>query len=113
MINLGHLKSTYDYALAYTANGYSVISLKPKSKQPSIPSWKPFTVSKASKEQLASWFVNTDNNIAIITGGVSSIFAIDIDGQDTYNFFIQKIDSLTSVDKQLVQSIKDTMKIKT
>jgi Bifunctional DNA primase/polymerase, N-terminal len=105
------LKSTYEYALAYIANGFSVICLKPASKQPAIPSWKPNTVSIATKEQLESWFKNTDNNIAIITGRISSIFAIDIDGQDTYNFFIQKINSLT--DKQLIQSIKETMKIKT
>ena len=88
--------------LAYTAKGYSVIPLKPKSKQPSIPSWKPFTVSNASKEQLENWFVNTDNNIGIITGRISSIFAIDIDGQEAYNYFIQKIESLSSVDKQLI-----------
>jgi hypothetical protein len=108
-----NLKSTHDYARAYTAKGVSVISLKPKSKQPFIPSWKPFTVSKASKEQLESWFINTDNNIAIITGRISSVFAIDIDGQETYNLFSQKIESLSSVDEQLVQSVKDTMKIKT
>ncbi len=113
MVNSDQLKSTYDYALAYTAKGFSVISLKPKSKQPSIPSWKPFTVSHPSKEQLENWFVNSDNNIGIITGRISSIFAIDIDGQEAYDYFIQKIDSLSSVDKQLVQSIKDTMKIKT
>ena len=113
MDNTDNLKSTYDYALAYSANGVSVISLKPKSKQPSIASWKPFTISRPSKEQLANWFIDSDNNIGIITGKISSIFAIDIDGQDTYNFFIQKIDSLSSVDTQLLQSIKDTMKIKT
>jgi hypothetical protein len=113
MVNLDQLKATCDYAIAYTSKGYSVIPLKPKSKQPSVPSWKPFTVSKASIEQLENWFIDSDNNIGIITGRISSIFAIDIDGQDTYNFFIQKIESLSSVDKQLVQSIKDTMRIKT
>ena len=113
MDNFDQLKSTYDYAIAYITKGISVISLKPKSKQPFISSWKPFTVSPASKEQLESWFVNTDNNIGIITGRISSIFAIDIDGPETYNFFIQKINFLSSIDQQLVQSIKDTMKIKT
>ena len=113
MVNLDQLKVTYDYALSYTANGFSVIPLKPKSKQPSIPSWKPFTMSKASDEQLEDWFVNTDNNIGIITGGISPVFAIDIDGQEADDYFINKIDSLSSEDEQLVQSIKDTMKIKT
>jgi hypothetical protein len=113
MVNSDQLKTTYDYALAYTAKGYSIIPLKTKSKQPAIPSWKPNTVSKASQEELKSWFVNTDYNIGIITGGISSLFAIDIDGQEAYDYFIQKIESLSSTDEQLVQSIKDTMKIKT
>ena len=108
-----NLQSTLDYAIAYVEKGYSVIPLKPKSKQPFVPSWKPFKVSKASIEQLENWFIDSDNNIGIITGRISSVFAIDIDGQDTYNFFIQKIESLSSVDKQLVQTIKDTMRIKT
>lgn len=113
MVDSDQLKSTFDYVVAYISKGFSVISLKPKSKQPSIPSWKPFTVSRPSKEQLENWFLDSDNNIGIITGKISSIFAIDIDGNETFNFFIQKIDSLSSVDKQLIQSIKDTMKIKT
>src|SRR5687768_1164157 len=86
------LKTTFDYACVYVDNGFSVISLKPKSKQPSIPRWKPLTLSRPTIEQLENWFVNTDNNIGIITGRISSIFAIDIDGQETYNFFIKKID---------------------
>jgi hypothetical protein len=112
MVISDQLKSTYDYALAYTIMEFSVISLKPKSKQPYI-AWKSLTVSLPSKEQLENWFINTDNNIGIVTGRISSAFAIDIDGQETFNFFIKKIDSLSSADKQLVQSIKDTMTIKT
>ncbi|HJT83294.1 MAG TPA: bifunctional DNA primase/polymerase [Nitrososphaeraceae archaeon] len=104
MAKSDQIKSTYYCAIDYTVNGFSVIPLKPKSKQPSIASWKPFTISPHSKKQLETWYVNTDNNIAIITGGVSSIFAIDIDGLDIYNFFIKKIDSLAAVDEQLVQS---------
>lgn len=104
MVYSSNLKPTYDYAIYYTAKGFSVIPLKSESKQPAIPSWKPFTVLKASKEQVEDWFVNTDNNIGIITGRISSIFEIDIDGQGTYNIFIQKIDSMASVDEQLVQS---------
>src|SRR5215208_5786779 len=102
------LKSTYDYAIDYAAKRFSVICLQPKSKKPAIGSWDSLKRSYPSTEQLESWFVNTENNIGIITGRISSSFAIDIDGNEIYNFFIQKIESLSSVDKQLVQSIKDT-----
>ena len=51
MVISDQLKSTYNYALAYATKGLSVISLKPKSKQPSI-AWKSLTISLPSKEQL-------------------------------------------------------------
>jgi hypothetical protein len=111
MVNSVQLSTTYDYALAYNANGFSILCLKPKSKEPAISSRKTFALYTPTKEQLENWFVNSDNNIAIITGRVSSIFAIDIDGEEANEYFLQKIELLS--DKQLVQSIKDTMKIKT
>ncbi|HEX6294785.1 MAG TPA: bifunctional DNA primase/polymerase [Nitrososphaeraceae archaeon] len=105
------LKTTFDYACLYARNGFSIIPLWKKSKKPSIVSWKPFKKLHPSKEELEKWFVDSDNNIGLITGRISSIFALDIDGQETYEYFIQKINSLS--DTQLAQSIKDTMKIKT
>jgi hypothetical protein len=112
MDNIDQLKSTFDYARSYAAKGFSVISLIPKSKQPSIK-WKQYEISPATIEQLESWFVNTNNNIGIITGRISSIFAIDIDGQEANDYFIKKIESLSPEDEQLIQSVKNTMKIKT
>ena len=89
------LKTTFDYACVYVDNGFSVLPLKAKSKKPSIFSWEPFKESYPSKDELENWFVNTDNNIGLITGRISSIFAIDIDGQEAYEYYIQKIDSLS------------------
>ncbi len=109
MIN--DLETTFDYACVYVDNGFSVIPLKAKDKKPSIGSWEPFKKSYPSKEELEEWFLDSDNNIGLVTGKISGIFAIDIDGQEAYEYYIQKIESLS--DKQLVQSIKDTMKIKT
>jgi hypothetical protein len=105
------LKTTFDYACLYASNGFSIIPLWEKSKKPSIGSWEPFKELHPSKEELEKWFLDSDNNIGLITGKISSIFAIDIDGQETYEYFIQEINSLS--DTQLAQSIKDTMKIKT
>jgi hypothetical protein len=105
------LKSTFDYACLYASNGFSIIPLWKKSKKPFIGSWEPFKELHPSKDELENWFVNSDNNIGLITGKISGIFAIDIDGQEAKEYYIQKIDSLS--DKELVQSIKDTMKIKT
>ena len=111
MTNNIDLKTTFDYACLYANNGFSIIPLWKKSKKPSIASWEPFKELHPSYEELAKWFLDSDNNIGLITGKISSIFAIDIDGQETYEYFIQKINSLSET--QLAQSIKDTMKIKT
>ena len=68
----------------------------------SINSWEPFKMSYPTKEQLQDWFNNTDNNIGLVTGRISAIFAIDIDSQKAYEYYIQKINSLS--DQQIIQS---------
>jgi hypothetical protein len=111
MSNSNNLKSVLDYANAYIENGFSIIPLLKKSKKPAINTWEPFKISYPTKEQLQDWFGNTDNNIGLVTGRISSIFAIDIDGQKAYEYYIQKIYSLS--DQQIIQSNQDTMKIRT
>jgi hypothetical protein len=97
--NIDNLHSTLDYAIAYTKKGFSIIPLHKKSKRPSIYKWEPFRQAHASKEQLENWFSAefADNNIGIITGKISSIFAIDIDGDNS--------------DRQLIDANENTMKI--
>jgi hypothetical protein len=112
---LNNLQSTLEYAIAYKKNGFSVISLYKKSKRPSLYEWDSFKKSYASNEQLENWFpphYYTDiNNIGIITGKASSIFAIDIDGNKAYEYYLSKLESLS--DRQLIDANEKTMKIKT
>jgi hypothetical protein len=63
--------------------GLSVIPLKPKSKVPLLTSWKEFQTRKASEEEIRSWFAKTvDANIGIVTGIISGIVVIDLDGKE-------------------------------
>ncbi len=113
--NQDNLHSTLDYAIAYKKKGFSIIPLYKNSKKPSLYEWDSFKKSYASNEQLENWFppqyTDTNNNIGIITGKISSIFAIDIDGNKAYEYYLSKIESLS--DRQLIDANEKTMKIKT
>lgn len=61
----------------YAALGLCVMPLR--GKMPLL-SWKKFQDEKPSNEQLQSWD-NTNHNIGIITGHISGIFVVDIDGE--------------------------------
>ena len=71
----------------------------------------PFKISYPSKEQLKEWFSNGDNNIGIVTGRISAILVIDIDGKKGYEHYLNKIQSQS--DRQLIAANENTMKIKT
>lgn len=62
--------------------GYSVIPLKPKSKEPLIP-WKEFQSRKATETEIRGWIATHANvNIGIVTGTISGIAIVDLDGPD-------------------------------
>jgi hypothetical protein len=67
----------------------------------------------ASEDQLKQWFSTTGhhNNVGIITGTVSRIFVIDIDGQEAQTHFQTKIEQVQ--DKAIITSVNRTLKIKT
>lgn len=69
-------------ATEYHRKGYSVIPLKPNSKEPAI-SWTDYQKRLMSLADItAYWIENPDYNVGIITGKISGISVIDIDGDD-------------------------------
>jgi len=99
-----------DYALAYAKMGWSVIPLhhimkdgycscgkgekcEPKSrgKHPAIASWSPYQKEIADEKRIRYWFTNRYKNIGIVTGKLSKILVVDLDGlkaQQTYQHVI-------------------------
>jgi Bifunctional DNA primase/polymerase, N-terminal len=106
-----NLKHCMDAATTYLDNGFSIISLKEKSKEPKIGKWIPYQFSYPERKDLVSWFSNSYSNIAIVTGKISAIFAIDIDGIEAAEYYNNKVNSCG--DEQLISANKNTMKIKT
>lgn len=79
-------KTMLDYARDYVfKKGYSVIPLIPKTKDPMIK-WKPFQERKPTEDELVEWFEGTNNNIGIVTGKISGLSVIDMDGKKAVDY---------------------------
>lgn len=66
-------------ALYYHQEGFSVIPLRPRGKEP-LAKWEDYSKRRASVEEIRSWWEKTPNaNIAIITGEISGVIAVDVD----------------------------------
>jgi hypothetical protein len=62
----------------YHALGWCPMPLKPRDKVP-LASWKGFQRKRSTLEQCLTWN-GGDSNVGIVTGDVSGIFVLDIDG---------------------------------
>jgi len=76
-------------ALAYAERGFSVIPIRP-DKKPFIK-WEAYQTTKATPEEIKSWFTKWPNAmIGICTGDLSGLLVVDCDNEDAY----QKIQDL-------------------
>lgn len=71
---------TLTWGLKYLSLGYSIIPIKPKSKEPLIP-WTEFQTRRASETELKIWLQKwPDMNLGVVTGQISAIAVVDLDG---------------------------------
>ncbi len=71
-----------DIASFYLSFGWSVIPLKPHSKHPLVK-WKEFQSRLATEDEVENWKRQFPKaNIAIVTGKISNLVVLDIDGQE-------------------------------
>lgn len=69
-------------ALHYLTLGISVIPLKPNSKEPLL-NWKEFQSRRAREDEVKGWFQTwKDVNIGIVTGSISGVCVVDLDGPE-------------------------------
>lgn len=68
-------------ALAYARLGYSVMPLRPGDKRPLMHEWKPLQKKPLSEADILGFWQEVPNaNVGILTGQISNISVIDIDG---------------------------------
>jgi uncharacterized protein (DUF927 family) len=69
-------------ALAYAALGWSVIPLQPREKKPALK-WEKYQRERADAEQIKKWWKRwPDANVGIVTGAVSGVIVLDVDGEE-------------------------------
>jgi hypothetical protein len=84
------MNDTLKYARDYVEKGFSVIPLKPKSKEPALTSWKEYQDKLPTDAELISWFDNDSGyNIGIIAGKISKLAIIDCDTQEAIQYIIK------------------------
>ena len=72
-----------DQAVTYLKRGMSVIPLKPQDKRPLLSSWKDYQRKQMGIGDLKGFWKETpEANIGIITGAISGITVVDVDGDD-------------------------------
>jgi hypothetical protein len=104
-----------EQALEYEQRKLCLIPLIFKSKRPWLQHWEKYQSMIPDKDKIAQWFSISENsyypNIGIVTGTVSKIFVIDIDGEEARERFQTVIDDLE--DKDIIYAINNTFKIRT
>ncbi len=92
------LNSIYRTAIELWSLGLSVIPLKPldltgdvsQYKRPAIGAWKEFQQRRATVEELQAWFADhPDRGLAIVTGRISGIIAVDVDNVDLRDWLLK------------------------
>ena len=75
------VEEKHQLALEYLAMGFSVIPVKPGSKEPLVP-WATYQERYPTSEELDTWIEAWPQcNLGIITGKISGISVIDVDGE--------------------------------
>ena len=71
-----------DAALALLSEGYSVVPCAPGERFPTIP-WRVYQARLPEPDELRAWWeAEPRSNVAIVTGAISGIIVLDIDGHE-------------------------------
>ncbi len=106
---------TMSWALRYLKEGWSIIPVEPKGKKPLID-WKPYQQRLSTETELRSWLEKwPEMNIGIVTGFISGLTVLDLDGTDGNEFRLKKnivspAVSLTGNGRQVFYKWKDGIK---
>lgn len=78
-----------ELAMDYLHAGFSIIPLRPYTKDPMLTRWKEFQQCLPTEQQLTWWFKLPDVGIALLTGQLSGCIALDIDSPDAERYVLE------------------------
>lgn len=71
-----------DAALMYLQHGWSVIPLRTRDKRPLTP-WQSYQANRPSEDTVSAWYRESpDANVGIVTGAISGLVVLDLDGNE-------------------------------
>ena len=74
------MQTIEDFAISYLERGWSPIPAKPGEKLPRF-SWKSYQEQRATPQEVHRWFTTVPGgNLSIVTGEISDLTVIDVDG---------------------------------
>lgn len=87
--------TTLEYARAYVAAGLCVIPIRPDgSKAPALGSWKKYQSELPADADLALWFGDGRNGIAVICGAISGgLEVLDFDAPELFDAWTRKVET--------------------
>src|SRR3990170_3558828 len=69
-------------ALSYQKQGWAVIPLK-RDKKPLLTEWRTYQSRLPTSQEITNWWQKRpDANVGVITGAISKIIVLDIDGPE-------------------------------
>lgn len=72
-----------EWALKYRRQGLSVIPLASSGKNPIIPSWVEYQKRLPTEAEINEWWTKNPNaNIGVVTGQISGLVVVDLDGSE-------------------------------
>ncbi len=81
--------SFLEAALRYREQGYSVIPITPRGKDPLVQ-WKENQTRRASEEEIRQWWGQYEEaNVGIVMGHLSGLVAIDCDSEEATRRFVE------------------------
>lgn len=76
-----------EHALSYAARGWCVIPLRPRDKRPALASWQEHQQRRAAEEEIRAWWSRWPGaNVGVVTGAVSVLVVLDLDGPEVVNY---------------------------
>lgn len=77
-------------AVHYLSLGWSVIPVEPRGKRP-VLKWEPYQRRKPSLAEVREWLTRwPEANLGIVTGAVSGLVVVDLDGEDAVREFLTR-----------------------
>lgn len=101
----------FDLRNKYVDRGFNLVPLRSRDKIPAVAELSEYFGRMSRHDELENWFGSgKDYNVGIITGSISNLIVIDIDGDEAKRTFQAVAAALSS---NLQEAIKSTMSVRT